>query len=134
MNHFAIIGNLTSDVEVKHTKQGKAVANFGIAYNEKWKDDAGQTVEHASFFRCSLFGAGAEAFAKYHRKGHKVCIEGKMIQERWQDQKTGENRAELKLKVERFTFMDNRKSEDKAQAPAPQAQGDATQADDAPPF
>ena len=35
------MGNLTRDPELRYTPAGTAIASFGIAINEKWKDADG---------------------------------------------------------------------------------------------
>lgn len=72
MNHVAIIGRLTRDVEVK-TNGDKTVAKFTVAVDRKYDR------EKADFIPCTAFGKTAEFVEKYFRKGSKIVVEG-----RWQ--------------------------------------------------
>ncbi|TET53946.1 MAG: single-stranded DNA-binding protein, partial [Actinobacteria bacterium] len=42
LNRVVLIGNLTRDVEVRSTPDGKAVANLGLAVNRPWTNKEGQ--------------------------------------------------------------------------------------------
>ena len=39
MNSVQLFGYLTSDVELRHTPNGNAVANFGLALNRRYRQD-----------------------------------------------------------------------------------------------
>ena len=41
LNKAMLLGNLTRDPEVRTTPNGQSVANFGIATNRNWTDQAG---------------------------------------------------------------------------------------------
>lgn len=38
LNKAVLIGNLGRDPEIRHTADGKEIANFSIATSETWKD------------------------------------------------------------------------------------------------
>ena len=73
MNSLTIIGNLCTDVELRHTPAGKPVANFTVAVNRRRKVE-GQP--DADFFRVSAWNALAENCSKWLIKGRKVAVEG----------------------------------------------------------
>lgn len=110
MNCFVLVGNLTADPEIVKLDGGKIKINFSVAYNDPYqKDDSKKT----SFFNCEMWGNRGEAFAKFHAKGDKVCIQGRVLQERWE--KDGEKRSAMKVKAENFDFV---KTKAEAGAPA----------------
>ena len=41
LNKVLLIGRLGQDPEIRHTKNGQAVASFSIATNESWRDKEG---------------------------------------------------------------------------------------------
>jgi len=106
LNRVFLMGNLTRDPEQRYTTNNTAVANFGMAINRKWNKD-GQTQEEVCFVDCEAFGKTAEVMVQYLSKGRPVFVEGRIVQDRWED-KDGNNRSKLKVVVERFEFIDSK--------------------------
>lgn len=107
-NKVFLMGNLTRDIELKHIPSGMAVANIGIAVNDRWKDkDSGEWQERANFVDCEAWGRTAEVMHQYLAKGRPVFIEGRLKLDTWQD-KDGSNRSKLRVVVENFQFIDSR--------------------------
>ncbi len=52
LNKVQLIGNLTSEPEVRETPNGQKVATFSIATNRKWKDAGGILQEDTEFHNC----------------------------------------------------------------------------------
>jgi single-strand DNA-binding protein len=94
-NRVMIMGNLTRDIELKHTPSNQAVATIGIAVNR------------TTFIDCDAWGRQAEVMAQYLSKGRPVFIEGRLKLDTWQDQQ-GNNRSKLKVVVENFQFIGSR--------------------------
>lgn len=124
-NKVIVVGNLTRDLELRYTPNGAAVAEFGIAVNESWKKD-GVKQEYVSFFDCTLFGKSAEGLADFLKKGRKILVDGKLRQDRWQDEKTQANRSKIKILVDRVAFMSGAKDGDSAKSEAAPADTSAT--------
>lgn len=59
-NRVIILGNLTRDIEIKYLQSGTAVAELGLAINEKFKDKQGNWVESAVFVDVVLWARTAE--------------------------------------------------------------------------
>lgn len=78
INRTVISGNLTRDPELRNTKSGKPVLAFSIAFNERSKDENGNTVEHPNFIDCALFGNRAVNVHPYLKKGTHVTVDGKL--------------------------------------------------------
>lgn len=106
-NKVILMGNLTRDVEVRALPSGLTVASFALAVNERFKDKEGGWQERANFIDCEMFGARAEAFAKYMSKGSPAFVEGKLRLDQWQD-KDGNKRSKLKVVAENFEFVGSR--------------------------
>ena len=106
-NKVILLGNLTRDIELRHTPSNTAVANFGMAVNERFKDRDGAWQERANFVDCEAWGRTAEVMSQYLSKGRPVFIEGKLRLDQWQDQQ-GQNRSKLKVVVDNFQFVDSR--------------------------
>lgn len=102
-NFVAISGNLTRDVELRFTPQGKAVASFAVAHNTRRYNSQSQQWEdgEATFIDVELWGKKAENLAEEMQSGKKpVTVLGKLVQDRWQDKNTGENRSRHKIVAE----------------------------------
>lgn len=106
-NKVILMGNLTRDVELRHTPNNQAVANIGLAVNRTYKSKEGENREETTFVDCEAWGRTAEVMAQYLSKGRPVMIEGRLKFDQWQDQQ-GQNRSKLKVVVETFQFIGGR--------------------------
>ncbi len=125
-NKVLLMGNLTRDIELRHTSANTAVANIGLAVNRRFKGQDGQQRDETTFVDCEAWGRTAEVMSQYLSKGRPVFIEGRLRLDQWQDQQ-GNNRSKLMVVVENFQFIDSR-----ADAPnARSVQTDSQRAPDA---
>lgn len=106
-NQVILLGNLTRDVELKHTPSNQAVANIGLAMNRQYQTRDGERREETTFVDCEAWGRQAEVMAQYLSKGRPVFIQGRLKLDTWQDQQ-GQNRSKLKVVVENFQFVGGR--------------------------
>jgi len=98
---ITVIGNLTSDPELRFTPSGAAVANFTIAstprtfdrQTNEWKD--GDTL----FLNCSIWRQAAENVAESLQKGMRVVAQGR-LKARSYETREGEKRTVMELDVE----------------------------------
>jgi len=111
-----LVGNLARDPEVRFTSEGTAIVKAAVAVNRSYEKD-GKKVEEVDFWDIDLFDKRGEAFAKYHKKGDKVIISGRMQQSKWTHKESGEPRSKPVLIVEEWEFASGRKS-DAAPTPA----------------
>jgi single-strand DNA-binding protein len=74
INKVILLGNLSSDVELKYSPSGTAYAKFSLATNKKGKDGK----DKASFHRITCFNKLAENVAKFCKKGKQVYLEGEL--------------------------------------------------------
>lgn len=108
INKVIATGNLTRDPELKALPSGTQILNFSIAINERRKNQqTGQYEDYANFVDCAMFGARAEALAKFLRKGAKVAIEGRLHYSYWQAQ-DGSKRTKLDVYVDELDMMQSR--------------------------
>jgi single-strand DNA-binding protein len=70
---------------VKYTGSGKAVANFSIATEEKWKNQAGEPQSKTEWHRCTAWGKLAEIIQKYVKKGNLIFVQGRIETRKWED-------------------------------------------------
>jgi single-strand DNA-binding protein len=106
INKVMIMGNLTRDPELRYTPGGAPVGEFALALNERYKNkQTGQDTEKVHFIDIVCWGKTAEIAAQFLKKGSPVHIEGKLTQDRWEDQASGQKRSKLKVTCERLTFV-----------------------------
>lgn len=107
-NKVLLMGNLTRDVELRHTPNNQPVANIGLAVNRKYRTADGEMREETTFVDCEAWGRTAETMSKYLRKGRPVFLEGRLKLDQWQDKDSGQNRSKLKVVIDSFQFIDSR--------------------------
>jgi len=98
---ITVVGNLTSDPELRYTQGGLAVANFTIASTSRnldrasgeWKDG------DALFLRASVWREFAEHVAGSLTKGSRVIVQGRLKQRSYET-KEGEKRTSYELEVD----------------------------------
>lgn len=103
INSVTLSGNLTRDIEIRTTQSGMAVGSFGIAVNDRKKNNqTGQWEDHANFFDCTIFGARTESLAQRIGKGTHVTISGKLRWSQWE--KDGQKRSKVDVLVDDVDF------------------------------
>lgn len=118
INKAIISGNLTRDPELRSTTGGMQVLNFGVAVNDRRKNNqTGQWEDKPNFIDCVMFGNRAESVSRFLSKGAKVAVEGKLSWSQWQDKQTGQNRSKIEVLVDEIEFLSTAQSQ---YAPAPQ--------------
>ena len=98
---ITVVGNLTSDPELRYTQGGLAVANFTIASTPRnfdrasndWKDG------EALFLRASVWREFAEHVAGSLTKGSRVIVTGRLKQRSYET-KEGEKRTSFEIEVD----------------------------------
>lgn len=104
INRVIATGNLTRDVELRHTSANLPVASFGLAINDRRKNQqTGDWEDFPNFVDCTLFGSRAENIARLIGKGSKVAIEGKLRYEQWE--KDGQKRSKVSIVVDEIVFL-----------------------------
>ena len=107
INRVYVTGNLTRDPELRATQSGSQVLSFGIAVNDRRKNQqTGEWEDYPNFVDCTMFGTRAEKIASYLAKGSKVAIEGKLRYSSWE--RDGERRSKLEVIVDEIEFMSRR--------------------------
>ena len=107
VNKVILIGNLGRDPELRYTKDGKAVANFTVATNDRWRDREGNNQERTEWHRIVVWDKQAENCAQYLQKGRSVYIEGRLQTREWED-KEGQKRQTTEIVAQQVTFLGSR--------------------------
>lgn len=100
-NIVTVVGQLTADPELRHTKKNIPVASFSVAHNDRTFDkETEEWVDREpTFVRASYWRESGENFAESHEKGDRVILVGKLKQNDFTD-KEGNERSTLELNVE----------------------------------
>ena len=122
VNRVFLMGNITRDIELKHTPSDQSVATIGLAVNRVYKTREGENREETTFVDCEAWGRTAEVMSQYLCKGRPVFIEGRLKLDQWDDKETGNKRSKLKVVIDNFQFVDSRGG-DGGERPAPAAAG-----------
>ncbi|HEY0793453.1 MAG TPA: single-stranded DNA-binding protein [Chthoniobacterales bacterium] len=108
LNEVKLVGNLTSDPQLRGTPKGHQLADIRLGVNETYDTEAGERRQVSTFVDVRVWGPSAQALARLARKGQELFVEGKIREFRWEDAETGENRSKLYLKAERWQFTQYR--------------------------
>jgi single-strand DNA-binding protein len=107
INRVIISGNLTRDPELRSTASGLPVLGFGVAVNDRRKNQqTGEWEDYPNFVDCTMFGTRAEAVSRFLSKGSKVAIEGKLRWSQWE--RDGQKRSKIEVIVDELEFMSSR--------------------------
>ena len=106
-NSVILMGHIVAEPEPGETPSGSNFLKGSIAVTEKWTDSNGDKKEDTSFFNWILWGKRCAPFEQYVHKGDPILLQGRLKQERWQNNE-GQNRSKVLLKVFDFQFIPRR--------------------------
>ena len=106
-NKITIVGYLGRDPELRYTPQGTALCKMSIATTEKRKNVAGESEEHTTWFRVTVWGRQAELANEYLAKGRQVYIEGRLRLEEYTDRE-GQKRISAEVSATDVQFLGQR--------------------------
>lgn len=103
INTVIVAGNTTSDFSIRRTQGGMAIASFGIAVNERKKNQqTGEWENRPNFFDVVAFGDRWERIADRVPKGKKVTVSGRLRWSQWE--RDGEKRSKVEIVAEEIEF------------------------------
>lgn len=106
INRAIVSGNLTRDPELRATPGGTQVLGFGVAVNDRRRNQqTGEWEDYPNFIDCTIFGNRAEALSRILRKGMKVAIEGKLRYSSWEDKNGGGRRSKVEIIPDEVVLM-----------------------------
>ncbi len=97
MTAVTIVGNITRDPDLKFTGSGLAMCTFGLAVNNRKKDERGEWVDgDPSFYDVVCWRQLAENVTESLPKGTSVIVVGKLRQRSWEaDDGTKRSKVEV---------------------------------------
>jgi single-strand DNA-binding protein len=104
-NKVIINGNISTEVELKQTTNGKSVCSFNVAVN---RNRLGSEEQKSDFFTVVAWAQKAEFVSKYFGKGKPILVCGRLENREWQD-KNGNKRKSYSVVVQDFDFCGSKK-------------------------
>lgn len=106
-NKVILMGNLVADPEMRVTPGGNSICKFTLAVNRQFTTKEGEQREEVAYVDVDAFGRSAEIISKYLNKGSPILVEGRLRQDKWENQQ-GEKRSKLMVVCETFKFVGSR--------------------------
>jgi single-strand DNA-binding protein len=97
MNTVQLIGNISTDINVRYTSSGKCVATFNLAVNHPYNR------EKTVFLPIEVWGKTAENVSNYCAKGTKIAVVGHIDVDEWE--KDGQRRSKTKITAHIVEFL-----------------------------
>ena len=103
VNKVILVGNVGKDPEIRHTQDGKAIANFSLATTESWRDKStGERKDKTEWHRIVCFNEGLnKVIEQYVKKGSQLYIEGQLQTRKWTD-KDGVEKYSTEIVLQAF--------------------------------
>lgn len=108
-NSVVIIGRLGKDPDFKTLQNGTPVCTFTLAVSRTWMKEK-QKQEEVSWIPCVAWSSTAESVSTYCKKGHRVCVNGR-IQSRQYESK-GEKKTVIEVVVGTVQFLQQKSTEE----------------------
>jgi single-strand DNA-binding protein len=108
-NRVILLGNLTRDIELRHTPAGTAVTDISIAVNDKRKNANGDWVDEVTYVDITLWGRTAEVANEYLHKGSQIFVEGRLKLDSWEAD--GQKKYKLRVIGEKMQMLGGRGEE-----------------------
>ena len=112
VNKVILLGNVGKEPDVKFLPSGGAVANFGLATSERYKDKGGEFQEKTEWHNLTAYGKLAEIVRDYVKKGSKLYIEGRLTTRSWDDKETGKKVYRTEVVVADLSLLSGRGAEE----------------------
>ncbi len=103
-NKVILVGNLTTDPELKQSTSGVSVCSFNIAVNRKMAKN-----NECDFITIVAWRQTAEFVCKYFKKGQPILVCGSIQTRSWKDNK-GNNRTAVEVVADEVSFVGHKES------------------------
>ena len=105
MNKIVLTGRLTKEPEVRYTPSQKVVAQFVLAVDRPYLNEAGK--READFIPVVVWGKSADLIGNSCKKGHRLLVEGR-LQIRNFDAKDGTKHWVTEVIASSFEFIEKK--------------------------
>jgi len=104
INKVELLGNITSDPEIRYTPNGAAVCSFSLATNRRYKQ--GETwKDETSFHNIVVWANLATSITQRAKKGTRVLVTGRLQTRSW-DSKDGKKNYKTEVIADDVFLID----------------------------
>ena len=101
MNNVVLIGNISTDLELKQTMNGKSVCQFNLAINGYG--------EKTDFVPVQVWNKQAENLVKFQQKGSKIGVVGRISVDNYEQE--GQKKTFTKVIAHEVEFLGSKQQE-----------------------
>ena len=101
MNNVVLIGNISTDLELKQTMNGKSVCQFNLAVNGYG--------EKTDFIPVQVWNKQAENLVKFQQKGSKIGVSGRLSVDSYEQD--GQKKTFTKVVAHEIEFLGAKQQE-----------------------
>ena len=101
MNNVVLIGNISTDLELKQTMNGKSVCQFNLAINSYG--------EKTDFVPVQVWNKQAENLVKFQQKGSKIGVVGRISVDNYEQE--GQKKTFTKVIAHEVEFLGSKQQE-----------------------
>lgn len=101
MNNVVLIGNISTDLELKQTTNGKSVCQFNLAVNGYG--------DKTDFIPIQVWNKQAENLVKFQQKGSKIGVSGRISVESYEQE--GQKKTFTKVVAHEVEFLGSKQQE-----------------------
>ena len=102
LNTCVIIGRLTRDPESRTVGNDISLTEFGLAVERDFRNKDGE--KETDFFSVVCWRGLADTVANHLGKGRLVAVQGRLQQDRWQQD--GQGRSKITIQANSVQFLD----------------------------
>ncbi|MDZ7924941.1 MAG: single-stranded DNA-binding protein [Marinagarivorans sp.] len=117
VNKVILVGLVGNDVDLRYSKDGKAIVQFSLATGKQWRErDTNAQKESTEWHRCVAFEPLSNIIAEHVKKGYKLYLEGENRTRKWVDQQNI-TRYTTEVFVHTMEIMSSPRAQDAAHSP-----------------
>lgn len=106
VNVVILAGRLTRDAEMRYTPSGRALAQFRLATNRRFRSSSGEWQDDVTYTDIRLWGEAAERMKARLLRGAPVLVEGRLRSREWET-KEGNKRSGMEVVARRIQFLES---------------------------
>lgn len=114
MNTVILYGRNCQELELNTFGKGKDAISY-VRFNLAVKNVVGGQGD-TMFVPCIVWGRQAETMAEYVKKGDRLCLEGRLNIQKYEDKEDGKTRTSVQVVVNRFDFVESNRDRDEEPA------------------
>jgi single-strand DNA-binding protein len=106
LNVVNLVGRAGADPDVRYFESGSVLCKLTLAVNRPTSK-----TDQPDWFNLEIWGKTAEVAANYVRKGKLLGIQGELVIETWQDNRTGAERSKPVIRVIRLDLLGSKRDD-----------------------